>query len=117
MIDYLKNLWDSLHEKIPKPFRNFFVLTAVLFVLWMLLLDIDRMPRQWKKFRQNAELKSEVEYYQEKIEKGNEELKGLKDDQEKLERFAREKYFMHKKSEDVFVIEKTSQIPITFSNF
>jgi cell division protein DivIC len=106
VFENIKIFWESLYEKVPKPFRNFFVLTAVIFVLWMLLLDIDRMPRQWKKFRQNAELKSEVEYYDQKIEKGNEELKGLKDDQEKLERFAREKYFMHKKSEDVFVIEK-----------
>jgi cell division protein FtsB len=102
----LKDLWDKLVNALPKPLRNFFVVSGVIFVLWMIFLDVDRLPIQFKKMWQNRELKNEVKYYQEKIEKGNQELKGLKTDKEKQERFAREKYYMHRDSEDVFVIER-----------
>jgi cell division protein DivIC len=103
--EYLKNLWTLILSKIPAPLRNFYALTFAVLVLWMLFLDVDRLPRQIKKYWGNRELKEEVKYYHDKIEKGNQELKGLKTDKEKLERFAREKYYMHKDSEDVFVID------------
>ena len=106
MIGKVKGFIETLLEKVPKPFKNFFVFTAILFFLWMLFLDVDRLPRQWRKFRTNQELIKETEFYAEKIEKSNRELQGLKNDSDKLERLAREKYFMHKKTEDVYVIEK-----------
>jgi len=106
MIEKLKGLIETLLERVPKPFKNFFVFTAILFILWMLFLDVDSIPRQWRKFRANSELIQEVEFYKEKIDKSNKELQGLKNDPDKLERLAREKYFMHKKTEDVYVIEK-----------
>lgn len=106
MIDRVKEYLESFLEKVPKPFKNFFVFTTILFVLWMLFLDVDSIPRQWRKYRANKELIQESEFYQEKIKKSKDELQGLKNDPEKLERLAREKYYMHKKTEDVYVIEK-----------
>lgn len=72
----------------------------------MLFIDIDNVSRQWRKYKYNEELKREVNFYEEKIKKVDEDLKGLKNDPDKLERLAREKYYMHKETEDVFVIEK-----------
>jgi cell division protein DivIC len=106
MQEYLINIWQWCKSKTPKYLQNFYMLTAILFVLWMLLLDVDSMPRQIRKYWGNKELKDEVLYYKEKITTGNQELKGLQKDKEKLERFAREKYYMHRDSEDVFVIEE-----------
>lgn len=108
MIELYNKLKDWIEAKLPKPLRNFYAFTAVLFVLWMIFIDVDRLPRQWRKYSANQELKEEVNYYGEKISKGNQELKGLQDDKEKLERFAREKYYMHKETEDVYVIDSTA---------
>ena len=106
MIEQIKVFWLEIKERLPKPFKNFYVLSGILFVLWMLFVDIDKMSRQWRKYRANEELKRESNFYEEKIKKADKELKGLKNDPEKLEKLAREKYYMHKKTEDVFVIEK-----------
>lgn len=106
MIERIKDYLEYVLEKVPKPIKNFFVFTAILFLLWMLFLDVDSIPRQWRKYRANKELKEESKFYEEKIKKSKDELQGLKNDPEKLERLAREKYYMHKKTEDVYVIEK-----------
>jgi cell division protein DivIC len=109
MHENLKELWQSWVAKLPPYLRNFFVVTALVFVFWMLFLDVDSIPRQIRRYFSNEELKEEAMYYQEKIKKGNEDLKGLKTDKDKLERFAREKYYMHKETEDVFVIDKQEE--------
>jgi len=109
MIERIKDLWADLLERLPKPLRNFYVVSAILFFLWMLFIDIDKIPRQIRRAQFNKVLNREVHFYTEKIKKGEEELQGLKTDSEKLERLAREKYFMHKASEDVFVIEKAEE--------
>ena len=106
MIERVKELWFEIKEKLPKPLKNFYVLTVLFFVLWMIFVDVDKMSRQWRKSQSNEELNREVNFYKEKIKKADEELKGLKNNPEKLERLAREKYYMHKETEDVFVIEK-----------
>lgn len=75
----------------------------------MLLIDRDSMPRQLRKWSANRELREEVNYFESKIEKSKEDLEGLKNNPDKLERLAREKYYMHKETEDVYVIEKLDQ--------
>lgn len=52
------------------------------------------------------ELEEEKTYYEKKIEEVEQDRKELMGNDELLEKFAREKYLMKKKSEDVYVIEK-----------
>jgi cell division protein DivIC len=106
VLEQIKSFWLELIEKLPKPLKNFYVLSGIFFIFWMLFVDIDKFSRQWRKYRANEELLRESRFYEDKIRKADQELKGLKNDPEKLERLAREKYYMHKKTEDVYVIEK-----------
>jgi len=106
MFDNAKTKVQQLSDKLPKPFKNFFVVSLALFIVWMLILDRDRLPRQIRKYFANQELKEEVEYYNNKIEVSEKRLQGLQNDPEKLEKLAREKYYMHKPNEDVYVIQK-----------
>lgn len=109
MLQKIKDYLEPYLERLPKPVKNFFVFTLILFVLWMLLIDRDSMPRQLRKWSANRELREEVNYFESKIEKSKEDLEGLKNNPDKLERLAREKYYMHKETEDVYVIEKLDQ--------
>ena len=49
-------------------------------------------------------MKKEKEYYEEKIRHDREIIDKLKDDTDYLEKFAREKYLMKKKDEDLFIV-------------
>ena len=109
LIENIKNIWLLIKDKTPKPIKNFYVLSLILFAIWMLVFDQDRVLVQAKKVSVNQELKREVKYYQDKIKKSNEELSGLMNDPEKLVKLAREKYYMHKKTEDVYVIEEVKK--------
>jgi cell division protein DivIC len=91
-------------NRIPKFFRNFYVLTGLVFFIWMLFLDSNDFISRVKLSTKLRSIENEKAYYEEKIkevEKDREELFG---DRESIEKFAREKYLMKKENEDVFVI-------------
>lgn len=93
-------------NKLPKLFRNFYFLTAAIFLVWMLLLDSNNLIARYQLSAKLNALENEREYYAEKImevEKDHNELFG---DRESLEKFAREKYLMKKETEDIFIIEE-----------
>lgn len=91
-------------QKFPKIFRNFYFVTSVVFLTWMLLFDNNDLINQYHHSAAYHELLKQKDYYNENIEKVKSDMKSLRTDKDKLERFAREKYLMHREKEDVFVI-------------
>lgn len=87
--------------KIP---RNYYLISGVAFLIWMLFFDSNDIYSQYQLRSKRAELENEKEYYQKKIEEVKADREALLKDQELLEKFAREKYYMKKNNEDVFVI-------------
>lgn len=90
--------------KVPRFVRTFYFLFGTFFVVWMLFVDSNDFVTQVRLRNKLKALKSEKEFY---IEKKVEVVKNrdeLTTNQELLEKFAREKYLMKKKSEDLFVI-------------
>jgi cell division protein FtsB len=53
-----------------------------------------------------AELKKTEKNYEKHIEEAKEDLRQLDQNKHNLERFAREKYLMHKEKEDIFIINE-----------
>jgi cell division protein DivIC len=91
-------------KKLPKAFRNFYIVTGLIFLIWMLFLDSNDFISRYKLTSKLRSLENEKEYYAEKIkevEKDREELMG---NRELLEKFAREKYLMKKETEDIFIV-------------
>ena len=91
-------------KKLPKPLRNFYLVSIVLFLAWMLLLDSNNLISRFQLSSKLRSLENEKEYYEEKIkevEKDHDELFG---ERESLEKFAREKYLMKKESEDIYIV-------------
>lgn len=91
-------------KKLPKPFRNFYLITAVVFVAWMLLLDSNNLIARFHLSSKLNSLENEKEYYEEKIREVEKDHKELFGDSESVEKFAREKYLMKKETEDIYVI-------------
>jgi len=94
----------NLNSKYLKPFKNIYILIFVVFVVWMLFFDAN----SWLIHRElNADmddLENEKEYYQKEIEKDNKAIKELSTE-EGVEKLAREKYYMKKENEDIYIIE------------
>jgi len=80
-----------------------YALTFGAFIIWMMFFDQHNMIRQIELRAELYQLESDREYYQEEIISIKEDLDELLSDNSKLEKFAREKYFMKKPNEEIFV--------------
>jgi len=94
-------------EKLLRIVRNkYFIVTAIM-VVWISFFDRYNLVRRlFRDGRDYSELKSEKAYYLQKIEEVKKNKEELFSNNAKLEKFAREKYYMKKDGEDVFVVEK-----------
>jgi cell division protein DivIC len=87
-----------------KLMSNKYVWVLLFFVVWMLFLDNYSYFDHRFLDHQINELQDNKKYYQEEIKKDQEQIKQLKNP-EQIEKYAREKYFMKKDSEDIYIIQ------------
>lgn len=91
-------------DKIPTVFRNKYLLTLIIFLVWLLLLDSNNLIARYKEMRELHKLRIDREYYIKRIEVDKRKLYELKTDNHNLEKFAREQYRMKKPDEDLYII-------------
>ncbi len=96
-------------DRIPASFRNKYVLTILFFLIWIILLDSNNLISRFRDMRELSRLKSDREYYLNKIEEESRKLRELKTDNDNLEKFAREQYRMKKPDEDLYIIMTPSE--------
>ena len=97
---------QEIWKKVLPWVRNKYILTSMVFLLWLFLFDRSNWFDMIGEFRAIHNLENEKEYYQQKIETDTKKLKELKTNDENLEKFAREQYLMKKPNEDVFIVEE-----------
>jgi cell division protein DivIC len=91
-------------DKLPSAFRNKYLLTIIIFLVWILLFDSNNLIARYKEMRELHNLKTDREYYLKRIEADRKKLHELKTDNRNLEKFAREQYHMKKPDEDLYII-------------
>lgn len=96
-----KNPVDQLLEFVPAPLRNRYFLILLLFVGWMIFFDKHDVLTQWRLQSTVDQLNDEKAFYTEQIEHAEQERLELEINKEKI---AREKYYMKRPGEDVFII-------------
>ena len=94
----------SFTGKIPAVFQNKYLLTVIIFVVWLLLFDSNNLIARYKGLRELHKLRIDREYYMKRIEADRQKLHELKTDNHNLEKFAREQYLMKKPDEDLYII-------------
>jgi cell division protein DivIC len=87
---------------------NKYVWVLLFFIIWMLFLDNYSYFDHRFLNKQIDELETNKEYYQEEIKKDEQSIKLLKNPNQ-IEKYAREKYYMKKDSEDIYIIEFEEQ--------
>ena len=105
LITRFREIYYFLREtRLWTVLRNKYVLTALIFFLWLLIFDQNNLAERRKINREYKELTEERDYYLNKIEEDRTRIEELKTDNENLEKFAREQYLMKKENEDIFII-------------
>jgi len=102
----MKNPFKSLFEKYPwlKFLSNKYVLILTFFATWMIFLDNYSLLDHRLLDRQIQELEDNKNYYKEEISKDKKNIK-LLNNSTQIEKYAREKYYMKKENEDIFIVE------------
>jgi cell division protein FtsB len=91
-------------KRIPKIFKSFYFIVAVLFLIWMTLIDSNDLITQSRLGAKQSELQEARAFYLNKIQDVKHDQQALNSDKNLLEKIAREKYLMKKDSEDLFIV-------------
>lgn len=84
--------------------RNKFIVGAVVFLVWMTFFDRNDVISQISLRSQLSDLQADKEYFLTEIENNSNDMNELMSNTDNLEKFAREKYYMKKDDEEIFVI-------------
>lgn len=95
----LKTVWTYIRQ-------HKYLITILVFLLIIVFLDENSLIQRAKHQREINALKTEIEKYRKQYEEDTEMLKELEENPEALEKIAREKYFMKKSNEDIFIFEE-----------
>ena len=87
-----------------KILSNKYVWVSLSFLTWMIFLDNYSYFEHRFLDKQIDALEDNASYYQGEIKKDEENIKQLKNPLQ-IEKYAREKYFMKKDSEDIYIVE------------
>ncbi len=99
----------NFNSKYLKPFKNLYILIFAVFLIWMLFFDANSYLIHRELNSDMDDLNDEKEYYLKEIEKDKKAIKALSTE-EGIEKIAREKYYMKKENEDIYIIEYEDSI-------
>jgi len=91
--------------------RNKYFLAVVVFLAWIMFFDKNDLISQYQDRQALYELQKEKKYYQEEILNTRRQLDELLSDSKSLEKFAREKYYMKKPNEEIWLVIDNSPKP------
>ena len=80
-----------------------YVLTLIIFGVWMIFFSSNNLVSQHKLRKQLKEHKAERDYYLREIENNKRSIYLLDHDLEHLEKIARERFLMKRDNEDIFI--------------
>lgn len=87
----------------PPVLKNKFVIMSLLLLFWMIFFDKNNLITYGKLYITEYQLKQDKKNYIQSIE---DIQKGLIDLEQNKERYARERYFLQRANEEVFIIIK-----------
>ena len=102
----MKNWYQNLIANYPylKFLGSRYTLVLIFFLVWMLFLDNYSYFDSRILDQQIDELENNKKYYKDEIAKDIQSIKNLNNPGQ-TERYAREKYYMKRDSEDVYIID------------
>ena len=102
----MKKIFQNITSKFSflKFLGNRYVIVFIVFAVWMLFLDNYSYMEHRVLNKEIEELENNESYYINEIKKDSLKIKHLKNS-DQIEKYAREKYFMKRENEDIYLIE------------
>jgi cell division protein FtsB len=95
---------NRLLNRIPKRLRNRYGLAVLVLAAWISVFSDNDLWTTWKNHRELGRMAEQSEWYAQEIARTKEQLAEIANDDELLEKFARERYLMKRDNEDIFVL-------------
>ena len=92
-------------KKIIPYITNKYLLALLFLIIWVLFFDGMDYFTQRERLEALNKLNQKKAYYLKEIETAKQELSDIQNSNEALEKFAREKYLMHRPDEDIFLFQ------------
>jgi len=100
-MSFLAKTW-----KFIKPvLLNKYLIVLLGFAVFITFFDQHNLIQRWETYRKIRQLEKEYKYYQDEITNDKLEMQKLQNDDQYLEKFAREHYHMKNKDEEIFIIK------------
>tara|TARA_B000000477_G_scaffold96533_1_gene83970 strand:- start:120 stop:419 length:300 start_codon:yes stop_codon:yes gene_type:complete len=93
-----------MKNRLLKLIKSTYGIIIVLFIIWMIFFDSNSFIIHNELNNDINELNDQKSYYEKEIAKDNIELQMIQSDSG-LEKYAREKLYMKKDNEEIFLIE------------
>ncbi len=93
-----------MKNRLLKLIKSTYGIIIILFIIWMIFFDSNSFIIHNELNNDINELNDQKSYYEKEIAKDNIELQLIQSDSG-LEKYAREKLFMKKDNEEIFLIE------------
>lgn len=103
---------SKLTSRYPflKFFGNRYVLVTVFVAIWLIFLDNYSYFEHRVLDREIKELEENKQYYIQEIKSDSTKIRHL-NNPDQTEKYAREKYYMKRQNEDIYIIEFEDDVP------
>jgi len=92
-----------------KPFSNKYILSLVVFIVWISFFDRNDLLTQWDRKQELKKLETSKAFYENEISSTKKDLLDLNNDPAVLEKFAREKFYLKRPNEEIFLIDDSTE--------
>ena len=90
--------------------KNKYLVSLLAFIIWTSFFDRNDLFTQLERRKELRQLETSEAYYEQEITGIKKELADLQNDPAILEKFAREKFYLKRDNEDVFIIEDENEV-------
>lgn len=93
-----------MQSRVFNFFWNRYFIFSIAFIVWMFFFDQNSFFVHRELDKQIDNLERDEEYYLQNLQQETEKLNQLTENPAEIERIAREKHFLKKENEDIFIV-------------
>ena len=97
----------NIYNYFPDWVKNRYLISSILFCVWISIFDTNSLMVQLNQKKEINKIETDIKYYQEEIRKDEKIINIISQDSltSELEKYLREKLFLSKDNEEIFIIE------------
>ena len=94
---------------LVRAFRNKYLVSIIVFVIWVSFFDRNDLITQWDRKQELKKLEISTSFYENEIAKTKKDLTELNNNPAVMEKFAREKFYLKRPNEEIFVVDDSTE--------